>query len=148
MQLPVERVGPLVRASVGVCAVKPTRLCVFVLGVLFTLAGCNFHDGNNSSSASASVPSNLPSGTGSATLSWEAPTTTTQGAALTNLAGYRIYYGLYSNDLAATVQVNGVGLQTYLIDNLGQGTWYFAIKAVTSTGAESQLSNVVSKTIS
>ena len=31
---------------------------------------------------------------------------------------------------------------------LGQGTWYFAIKAVTSRGVESALSNIVSKTIS
>jgi hypothetical protein len=126
--------------------VKLTRLSVLLLGVLFALAGCNFHDNNNASTTA--TPSNLPTGPGSATLSWEAPTTTTQGSALTNLAGYRIYYGIYSNDLSQTVQVNGVGLQTYLIDNLGQGTWYFAIKAVTSSGVESSLSNVVSKTIS
>jgi hypothetical protein len=115
--------------------------------VLFALAGCNFHDDNSSASTTA-TPSNLPTGPGSATLSWEAPTTTTQGVTLTNLAGYRIYYGVYSNDLSQTVQLNGVGLQTYMIDNLGTGTWYFAIKAVTSTGVESQMSNVVSKTIS
>jgi hypothetical protein len=125
--------------------VKLTRLCVLLLGVLFALAGCNFHDDH---SASTATPSSLPTGPGSATLSWEAPTTTTQGVALTNLAGYRIYYGVYSNDLSQTVQVNGVGLQTYMIDNLGQGTWYFAVKAVTSTGVESSMSNVVSKTIS
>jgi len=118
---------------------------VLLIGVLFAVAGCNFHD---DSKASTATPSNLPTGPGSATLSWEAPTTTTQGAALTNLAGYRIYYGVYSNDLSQTVLVNGIGLQTYMIDNLGQGTWYFAIKAVTSTGVESPLSNVVSKTIS
>jgi len=126
--------------------VKLTRLCVLLLGVLFALAGCNFHDDDHS--ASTATPSSLPTGPGSATLSWDAPTTTTQGVALTNLAGYRIYYGPHTNELSQTVQVNGVGLQTYMIDNLGQGTWYFAIKAVTSTGVESPMSNVVSKTIS
>ena len=70
------------------------------------------------------------------------------GLALTNLAGYRIYYGIKRSDLSGTVQLNSVGLQTYVIDNLGQGTWYFAIRAVTSMGVESPLSNVVSKTIS
>ena len=86
-------------------------------------------------------------GSGMATLSWQAPTTNTDGAALTDLAGYRIYYGTDAGELSETVQLAGVGLQTYVIDDLGLGTWYFAIKAVTSTGVESALSDVVSKTI-
>jgi ABC-type oligopeptide transport system substrate-binding subunit len=86
-------------------------------------------------------------GTGTATLSWQAPTTNTDGAALTDLSGYRIYYGMNPDDLTQTVQLSGLGLQTYVIDDLGTGTWYFAIKAVTSAGVESALSDVVSKTI-
>ena len=86
-------------------------------------------------------------GTGTATLSWQAPTTNTDGAALTDLSGYRIYYGMNPDDLTQTVQLTGVGLQTYVIDDLGTGTWYFAIQAVTSTGVESALSAIVSKTI-
>jgi ABC-type oligopeptide transport system substrate-binding subunit len=86
-------------------------------------------------------------GTGAATLSWQAPTTNTDGAALTDLSGYRIYYGMNPDDLTQTVQLTGVGLQTYVIDDLGTGTWYFAIQAVTSTGVESALSAIVSKTI-
>jgi hypothetical protein len=81
-----------------------------------------------------------------ATLIWQTPTTDTSGAALTDLAGYRIYYGMSATDLSQTVQLS-IGIQTYVIDALGPGTWYFAIKAVTSTGAESALSNVASKTI-
>jgi hypothetical protein len=38
-------------------------------------------------------------------------------------------------------------MQTYAIAHLGTGTWYFAIKAVTNTGVESALSDIVSKTI-
>ncbi len=89
-----------------------------------------------------------PQGNGMATLSWEAPTTTTSGAALTDLSGYRIYYGIDENNLSQVVNLSTVGIQTYVIDNLGSGTWYFAIRAVTSAGVESSLSNVVSKTIS
>ena len=70
-----------------------------------------------------------------------------RGASLTDLSGYRIYYGISEDDLSQTIQLAGVGLQTYMIDNLGQGTWYFAIRAVTSAGVESSLSNIVSKTI-
>ena len=128
---------------------KLTRLACLLLVAVFTLAACKFHD--DSSSAGTATPSDVPStpsGPGSATLSWDAPTTTTQGSALTNLAGYRIYYGNHANNLTKTVLLNGVGLQTYVIDNLATGKWYFAIKAVTSTGIESPPSNVVSKTIS
>jgi hypothetical protein len=91
--------------------------------------------------------STVSTGTGMATLSWQAPTTNTDGAALTDLAGYRIYYGMNADDLTQTVQLTGLGLQTYVIEDLGLGTWYFAVKAVTVTGAESALSDVVSKTI-
>ena len=50
-------------------------------------------------------------------------------------------------DLTQTVNLAGVGLQTYVIDGLVTGTWYFAITAVASTGVESARSDVVSKTI-
>jgi len=86
-------------------------------------------------------------GSGMATLSWQAPTTNTDGAALTDLSGYRIYYGTDAEELSDSVQLTSVGLETYVIDGLGTGTWYFAIKAVTSTGVESALSEIVSKTI-
>ena len=99
-------------------------------------------------SSSGSTTSELPTGNGVATLSWEAPTTTTTGETLTNLAGYKIYYGVDENDLSESVSLNSVGVETYVIENLGAGTWYFAIKAVTAAGAESSLSNIVSKTIS
>jgi uncharacterized lipoprotein NlpE involved in copper resistance len=126
---------------VGVCALKTTKLCLALLVALFTLVGCHSSDQSNTAQS-------VPSGNGTATLSWEAPTTTTSGSALTDLAGYRIYYGISASDLSQSIQLNTVGVQTYVIDNLGQGTWYFAIKAVTTVGVESALSDIVSKTIS
>jgi len=111
---------------------------------VLALAGCH---ATNQSAAPSSASAQLPTGNGTATLSWEAPTTTTSGAALTDLSGYRIYYGLSADALSQTIQLAGVGIQTYVIDNLGQGTWYFAIRAVTSAGVESPQSDVVSKTI-
>jgi hypothetical protein len=95
--------------------------------------------------AASSAPPPSPS-TGSATLSWLAPTTNTDGTALTDLAGYRIYYGTSASALSDTVPL-GLGVQTYVIGSLGPGTWYFAVRAITSTGVESALSDTVSKTI-
>ncbi len=85
--------------------------------------------------------------TGSATLTWTAPTENDDGSALTNLAGYRIQYGTSATALTQTVQVANPGLTTYVIDNLAQGTWYFSMKSYTSAGLESAPTNVVSKTI-
>jgi ABC-type oligopeptide transport system substrate-binding subunit len=129
---------------VGVCVLKASKLILAVLLALLALAGCN----SDEQSSSGSTTNNVPTGNGVATLSWEAPTTTTTGETLTNLAGYKIYYGVDENDLTESVSLNSVGVETYVIENLGAGTWYFAIKAVTSAGAESSLSNIVSKTIS
>jgi hypothetical protein len=114
--------------------------------MVLVLVGCNSSD--PSSASTTSNPQDLPVGNGVATLSWEAPTLTTTGAALTDLSGYHIYYGIDQNNLSESVSLNSVGIETYVIDNLGGGTWYFAIKAVTSAGVESPLSDVVSKTIS
>jgi hypothetical protein len=118
---------------------------VFVLAAGL-LAGCN-QDPTGLTTVPSGTGSSAGSGTGMATLSWQAPTTTTEGSALTDLAGYRIYYGTNSSDLTQSVQITSVGIQTYAIDNLGAGTWYFAVRAVTAAGVESALSDIVSKTI-
>lgn len=86
-------------------------------------------------------------GTGSASLSWIPPTRNTDGTTLTTLAGYRIAYGTSSTSLSQTVNLANPGLSNYVIDNLARGTWYFAVRAYTSTGVESGLSPVVTKTI-
>jgi hypothetical protein len=122
---------------------------VFVL-VACVLAGCGQGGSGASTATGASTPASTsppPPTSGNATLSWQAPTTDTNGAPLTDLAGYRIYYGTSATDLSDTIQLTSVGLQTYVIQNLASGTWYFAIKAVASTGVESAFSDVVSKTI-
>ncbi len=85
---------------------------------------------------------------GTADVSWTPPTTNTDGSTLTNLAGYNIYYGTSPNALNQQVQVSTVGVTNYVISGLTSGTWYFAVTAYTSTGTESGLSNVASKTIS
>ena len=102
--------------------------------------------------ATASLPAftitvNNVSSTGSATLSWQAPTENNDGTPLTNLGGYRIAYGTSPSAFTKTVNLTNPGLTTYTITDLSSGTWYFAVKAYTTSGVESDLSNVASKTI-
>jgi hypothetical protein len=83
-------------------------------------------------------------GTKSATLSWKPPTVNSNGSALTNLAGYRIYYGTSASALTRAITINSVGVTTEVITDLNPGTYYFALMAFNAAGTESKLSNVVS----
>ncbi len=80
-------------------------------------------------------------GTGSATLTWQAPTERTDGTALTDLAGYTIHYGRMSGVYDYQIDVNTPGVATYVVENLVPGDWYFAMTAYDSSGAVSDYSN-------
>lgn len=79
--------------------------------------------------------------------SWTPPTQNTDGSPLTNLAGYRIHYGLAADQLTQSLQVANASLRTYFVDGLAPGTYYFAMRAYTTSGAESALSNITSKVV-
>ncbi|HEX6994426.1 MAG TPA: putative Ig domain-containing protein [Gammaproteobacteria bacterium] len=83
---------------------------------------------------------------GTATLSWTPPTQRTDGSPLTNLAGFNIYWGTQRDALPKKASV-GAGTTMYIVENLGPGTWYFAVTAFDSDDVESEFSNVASKTI-
>ena len=129
-------------------------LCGFA-AVMLVLAGCGGGSGSSSASPSAtatgssgSTTSPAPTNKGSATLTWTAPTANSDGSALTDLAGYHIYYGTSIGSMSNEINITSPSTLTYVVANLGTGTWYFAIAAYTNTGLESGMSNVGSKTIS
>src|SRR5215470_16636281 len=121
------------------------KLCVLApwIAIASLLSGCIDPGPDPASTSTRSATD----GSRTATVSWDAPTTNNNGTPLTDLAGYRIYYGSSPEDLGHTVQISTVGLQTYVIDDLEAGTWYFAVRAVASNGTESTLSDIAAKTI-
>jgi hypothetical protein len=88
-----------------------------------------------------------PSATGSAALSWTAPTQNTDGTPVTDLTGYNIYYGKSPSALTSVISVSGPSSHTYNIGNLASGTWYFGVRAYNGQAEESSMSTVVSKGI-
>lgn len=80
------------------------------------------------------------------TLRWTPPTQNTDGTALTNLAGYRILYGPAANQLTQTVSLTNPGLTSYALD-LAPGKWFFAMKAFSSAGTESDPTATVSANV-
>ena len=84
---------------------------------------------------------------GTATLKWAPPTRNTDGTSVTNLSGYVVSYGNSANMLSQIINIANPATTSYTVQNLGQGTWYFAVSATASDGTTSSLSSVVSKTI-
>ena len=84
---------------------------------------------------------------GSATLSWMPPTQNADGTALTDLRGYKIYYGRIAGTLDQVVTLDNPGLTRYVIENLSPATWYFAMTSYNSQGVESNRSTAASKTV-
>lgn len=102
-------------------------------------------------SATASLPSFSivvsQIGTGSVTLSWTAPTQNDDGTALTDLAGYKIYYGQNSGVYTNTQDINNPGLTSFVVENLTLGEYFFVATAYNSAGIESRRSNEASKIV-
>jgi hypothetical protein len=116
-------------------AKNSTILILFILMLL--LFGC----GASGSDLSASTMY----ANKSATLAWDAPTINEDGTPLTDLSGYKVYYGTSSGNYTQTIDVGNY--VSIVIDSLTGGTWFFAVKSYDSSGNESAFSNEVSKNI-
>jgi len=84
---------------------------------------------------------------GNVTISWTPPTENTNGTALTNLAGYHLYYGTSQSSLNQKVNITNAGLASYVVSNLTAGTWYFTLTAVNSLGVESPRSAILTTSV-
>ena len=104
-------------------------------------------DGKASASLPAFSIAVQAMGTGSATLTWQPPTQNTDGSALTNLAGYKVYWGTSLGTYPNSVTLSNPGLATYVLGNLVSGTYFFVVTSFTTAGTESARSNSASKTI-
>jgi hypothetical protein len=92
----------------------------------------------------ATVPP--PTGTGSARLTWVKPTKNTNGTPLTNLTGYKVYWGKTQGSYTNSAVINNPATTSFTVGSLATGRWYFAVTS-TAGGIESAKSNVASKTI-
>jgi hypothetical protein len=114
----------------------------------FTNIGISVSDGQDSAALVGFDISVNEIAVGSATLSWNPPTENNDGSSLTDLSGYRIYYGRNASSPAQTIVVNNPGLTRYVVENLSPAKWYFTMTSVNASGVESARAPMVSKTIS
>ena len=149
---------------------KRLQICIVFL---FLLSGCGeverfgdrFDGGNdnNSSSRVSIVPTNdvrtgvvstgdaptgdAPTGDGTALVTWTPPTENTDNSTLTDLAGFKIYYGTFPGEYDVTITIDNPGLSSYLVENLASSDLFFVMTAVNSAGIESAYSEEVYKKI-
>jgi hypothetical protein len=137
---------------------RKTRVELLVLAALSaaTLTACGGGSGGGSTAAApgqanqgtlTGSSSIGPGGKGAVTLNWLPPTQTTDGSPLSNLGGYRVYWGTEEGAYPNSVTIETPGLASYVVEQLTPATWHFVVTAVTSNGIESGYSNVFTKTI-
>ena len=135
---------------------RPALTAIFsalALGLLLAITGCDGSsyagstDSTDSTDSSDSGLSHTDSTSQTAIVSWTPPVQRTDGSALTDLAGYRVYYGKGLNSLTRIIDIRNAGQTSQFIDNLDTGTWYFAVTAYTNEGLESEMSNLGAKRI-
>jgi hypothetical protein len=64
-----------------------------------------------------------------------------------NVSGYLIHYGTSATALAQTIEIDNPTVDNYVVEGLAPGTYYFAVRAFTSSGGQGELSNVVEKRV-
>ncbi len=84
-----------------------------------------------------------------ALLSWTAPLTRENGESLSmgEIAGYEVVYGTSAENLDQSLAIGDASVDELLVDELAEGTWYFAIRTLDTDGNRSRLSEVVYKQI-
>jgi hypothetical protein len=125
-------------------------LTALALGLLLAITGCDggsYADSGDSGDSGDRGLSHSDSTSQTAIVSWTPPVQRTDGSALTDLAGYRVYYGKGLNSLTQIIDITNAGQTSQFIDNLDTGTWYFAVTAYTMDGLESEMSNLGAKRI-
>ena len=85
----------------------------------------------------------------SALLSWTAPLTRENGESLAmgEIAGFEVVYGTSAEDLDQSLAIGDASIDELLVDELTEGTWYFAIRTLDTDGNRSRQSEVVYKQI-
>ncbi len=66
---------------------------------------------------------------------------------MTDLAGFKLYWGTTPGSYTNTVTIDNPSVTTYVVDNLTAGTYEFVATAFNSTGVESRYSSPATKVL-
>jgi hypothetical protein len=80
-------------------------------------------------------------------VTWLPPTQRNDGSPLTDLAGYKLYWGTAIGHYPNLASIPNPGIATYVVDELPPGTYYLVATAYDAYGIESDYSNVATQII-
>jgi len=106
-------------------------------------------DGTDTASLAAfSIQVSEPVQMGSFDLNWTAPTSRSDGTplSLSDISGYRIYYGEYQGTYTESVDIANGTAQYAKLTNIPVGSYYVVMSTIDGNGLESSFSNYVFKT--
>jgi hypothetical protein len=115
-----------------------------ITSLILVIAGCGGGGSGGSGGGGSTITtntmntSNTTISNGSVTLSWDAPTTNSDGSPLSDLAGYKVYYGTSSGSYTNSVDVGNIAGAS--VSSLASGSWCFAVTAYDTSGNESNYS--------
>lgn len=143
------------KRSIITLAVSVVTIALFLQPVVLAgngvSNGCIASSGNNNicEEDPVDIPDDVTTTDTTVDLAWTAPTTRTDGEPLdiSELEGYRVYFGTNSDYLVPIVDLNDSSITTHSITDLNPGVYYFAVTAYDYDGLESDFSTIVSKQI-
>ena len=131
----------------GVASVTPSLTLAAPAGYVCTASGGWTGPKTPGASAQPTITASttysiscVPPLNASAALSWTIPTQNTDGTALTDLAGFKIYKGTTAANLTLSATINNPTAAAYTATGLSLGANYFSITAYNVAGVESMRS--------
>jgi hypothetical protein len=116
-----------------------------ITSLILVIAGCGGGGSGGSGGGGSTITTNTMNtstnttiSNGSVTLSWDAPTTNSDSSPLSDLAGYKVYYGTSSGSYTNSVDVGNIAGAS--VSSLASGSWCFAVTAYDTSGNESNYS--------
>jgi len=154
------------RARMTTNRLFPTRLrsILALIIVSIQLTACGFEDvlstispevGSNTSSTTSSIATTEKNSTNEAakaaniTLSWSAPAEREDNTpiSLSEVNGYKIYYGTTQGQYPSSVTINDGTAVDYIFQDFNPATYYFVVTTFDTNGLESNYSSEVQVSI-
>jgi hypothetical protein len=115
-------------------------LTYMILALILTLGGCGGGSGGDGGGSGSDT-----GGTGTISLAWDRPETNEDGTPLTDLRGYKIYYGTAPGVYNPSVDVPDPNATSHTLTGLTKGQIYYIVATAYDTSwNESRYSNPVS----
>jgi hypothetical protein len=130
---------------------KPRFLSILItLLMTMQISACSTNDSATTSANNSGIGTGTDNNrVADVNLSWVAPAEREDNSALSlsEIAGYKIYYGTAQGQYPSNVDINDGSADSYTITSLSTGTYYFVLTTYDTQGRESRYSSEIKKII-